>query len=76
MNFSEIHIEDERWTERERVILDHLFRTVKRYGDEGRRLEQHGVKKAIYVFGNVMEAFDKMEKMTKMPKPTDFQELL
>jgi hypothetical protein len=62
MNFSDVKIDDPRWTERERLIIDHLFRTRQRYINEKRRLEAHGVAKSIYVMGNVMEAFDKQSK--------------
>lgn len=72
MNFADVKPDDPRWTERERVVFTHLFRTADRYGAEGRRFEQHGVRKSIYVMANVLEA------LTPLPdhKPTDFQDLL
>jgi hypothetical protein len=56
MNFSEVKIDDPRWTDRERLVFDHLFRTRQRYVDENRRLEAHGMSKAIFVMANVLEA--------------------
>ena len=58
MNFVDIKMGDTRWTERERVIFGNLFRTRHRYMNENRKLEAHGVAKAIYVMANVIEALE------------------
>jgi len=84
MNFSDIHPDDPRWTDHERIVFVHLFRTADRYGAEGRRLEQHGVRKAIYVMANVLAALPTTPPLPPAPvtpalpsyKPTDFQDLL
>lgn len=78
MNFTDVKPDDPRWTPRERVVFLHLFRTRQRYINEKRRLEAHGVSKAIYVMANVLEAFEKPPAADKLPdyKPTDFQDLL
>jgi hypothetical protein len=57
MNFSEVNVDDPRWTDRERLVFNHLFRTRQRYIDENRRLEAHGMSKAIFVMANVLEAY-------------------
>lgn len=64
MNFADIDPADLRWNEHERVIFIHLFRTAARYTAEGRKLEAHGVKKAIYVMANVLEAFAKLSEIS------------
>jgi hypothetical protein len=73
MNFADVHPDDPRWTEKERTVLIHLLRTRQRYINEKRRLEAHGVAKAVYVMANVLEAFDRIPTDSK----TDpFQSLL
>jgi hypothetical protein len=57
MNFSEVKLDDPRWTDSERLVLDHLFRTRQRYINEHRKLEAHGMAKAIFVMANVLEAY-------------------
>lgn len=69
MNFADVDPEDPRWLESERYVLIHLFRTRQRYIDAKRRLEAHGVAKAIYVMANVLEA------LAKPATPTTFQTL-
>jgi uncharacterized FlgJ-related protein len=56
VNFSEVTLDDPRWTDRERLVLKHLFTTASRYASENRKLEHHGIKKAIYVMANVIVA--------------------
>ena len=80
MNFADVKEDDIRWTPRERMVFMHLFRQRQRYIDEKRRLEAHGMAKAIYVMANVLDAFSGLPiplRRTTDPLPPDpFQELL
>jgi hypothetical protein len=78
MNFIDVKLDDPRWTPHERVILSHLFRTRQRYIAEGRKLEAHGMAKAIYVMANVIEALETQAAEKPLPDydATKFQTLL
>lgn len=72
MNFKDITSDDPRWSAKEKLVFDHLFRTRKRYFDERRQAEAYGVGKAIYIMANVLEAC--VESKSTLPAP--FQDLL
>jgi hypothetical protein len=69
VNFSDVKIDDPRWSETDRVVLTHLFRTRQRYINEHRRLEAHGMAKAIYVMANVLEAYRNPALPDSTPDP-------
>jgi hypothetical protein len=80
MNFADVKQDDPRWTPRERMVFMHLFRQRQRYIEERRKLEAHGMAKAIYCMANVLEAFAALPtplRRTTDPIPSDpFSELL
>jgi hypothetical protein len=85
MKFDDITPEDPRWTPREKLFLEHMFRELERYKNERRKNDAHGIAKAIWIMGRLLEAIDPKKPTPAPPlvtrpmpeyKHTDFQELL
>jgi hypothetical protein len=89
MKFADITSEDPRWTPRERLFLEHMFRELERYKTEKRKDNAYGIGKAIWIMGRLLEAIDPKKPTPKPPpqpqlvtrpmpeyKHTDFQDLL
>jgi hypothetical protein len=73
MKFNDIKADDTRWTERESMVLQHLFRQRDLYVSAKRLFEAHGVNKSIWIMANVLDAYNNPEPPEPRPK---FQELL
>jgi hypothetical protein len=73
VKFNDIRADDPRWTERERMVFEHLFRQVDLYVAAKRLYEAHGTKKSIWIMANVLDAFN-----TPLPedRQTNFRDLL